>query len=126
MKGAFLITEDAGFFEKAKNLLLSRGALYVAEEGAVQIGGRGDDMLTLYSSAEPEWEYRQGPFVAAPGVVVPDMSAVTGLAVECNSEQYFADIIRQLALASEGPSWVLDGDGTVWAAREVDPTRIRL
>jgi hypothetical protein len=126
MKGAFLVTNDPQFFEIAKDLLVSRGALYVVEAGAVQIGGGGDDVFTLYNSAEPEWEYRLGPFTPAPGVVVPNMSAVMGFAVECNSEEFFAGIVREIALVSGEPTWVLDGDGVVWAAREVDPTGVRL
>ncbi len=71
-------------------------------------------------------QYRRGPFVAAPGVILPDMSVVQGLAIECNSEQYFADMVRKIALASEKSTGVLDGDRVAWRTSQIDPNQTML
>jgi hypothetical protein len=126
MKGAFLVSEDHELFDKARDVLVTLGAMYSAEMGAVQAKDQHGHLFTLYREAEPEWEFRVGPFTAGPGVIVPDMSLLAGYAIECNSEEYFTKIVKDVATVAGGHSWVLDGDGVLWPALDVDPARVRL
>jgi hypothetical protein len=49
-----------------------------------------------------------------------------GVAIECRGEFQFATLVKAIAEASAEDMWVVDGDGVVWRASEVDVTLIRL
>lgn len=126
MKGAFLLSESDRLFDDAKQVLVRLGAQCSNDGEVVQLRSKAGQSFTLFNKAEPEWEYRQEPLTAAPGVELPDVSKLIGLAVECRSETQFASLVKAIAAGSESEVWVEDGDGVVWRASEVDPERVRL
>jgi hypothetical protein len=129
MKGAFLLSEDPNLFEHVANLLRARGAAYSSEDGGVvQMSDEGGRLLTVFGEVPEEtaWEYRSDPDEVAPGVAVPDLERVTACAVECRDETWFVAVMAALARELEQPSWVLDGDGMLWGAGQIDVNRLRL
>jgi hypothetical protein len=127
MKGAFLLSASDQLFDNARDVLVSLGAVYYEEDGAVQLRDELDGLFTLFDNAEPQYEYRDGPLAPAPGLErLPDVESMTGLAVECRNEKNFAMIVRKIDQSITGDVWVLDGDGIVWPASAVDPARVWL
>ena len=125
MKGAFFLSFDDRIFDKICTLLVARGGSCSGAEIEGQIDVQGK-LFTVYGPAEPEWEFREPPFVAAPGASIPDMTRVRGFVIECRWEDLFVEMVRDIAALSEGGAWVLDGDGVVWCADNVDPGLVRL
>jgi hypothetical protein len=126
MKGAFLLSRDDRLFEDAKRALVGFGGQYFPKDGVVQLRDETGGLFTLFDNAEPRWEYAEGPLTAAPGVELPDISQMKGLAVECRNEQQFALVVQAIDSANASDVWVVDGDGVVWPASAVDPQRVRL
>lgn len=73
-----------------------------------------------------EWEYREGPFRVQPGVVLPNMSAVTACPFECRWPRLVVELARAMADENGPAVWVLDGDGVVWDLGDIDPDEIVL
>jgi hypothetical protein len=71
-------------------------------------------------------EVREGPFIAADGVRLPDMDVVIACPFECRWADLVVRVAGAVARVADVPTWVLDGDGVVWAAGAVDPRRVRL
>jgi hypothetical protein len=46
--------------------------------------------------------------------------------VECRSEEVFVAWVRRFAAARSGETWVLDGDGVLWASDVLDARELRL
>lgn len=128
MKDAILLSFDPRLFDKARDILVARGATYYAEDGdrVVQLQNEAGQLFTLYEQSEPEYDFRSPPFRAGPGVVIPDMSTINGYVIECRWEEWFAELVRDIAAVAEGGAWVLDDDSVVWRADGIDPRRIRL
>jgi hypothetical protein len=113
--------------ENARRRVLGRLGARCSSDGAtVQLRNDAGQYFTLFDKAEPEWEYKEGPLTAAPGVELPDVTKMKGLAVECRSESQFASLVKEIADGSESEVWVEDGDGVIWRASDVDPDRVRL
>jgi len=51
---------------------------------------------------------------------------VTACPFEFRRPDLAARLVREIAKAGGSPTWVLDGDGVVWDARDVDPSKMRL
>jgi hypothetical protein len=126
MKGAFLLSESRRLFDEAKEVLVRLGASCSDDGEVVQLRNDAGQSFTLFDKADPEWEYKQEPLTAAPGVELPDVSKMIGLAVECRSETQFASLVKAIAAGSDSQVWVEDGDGVIWRASDVDPERVRL
>ena len=126
MKGAILLSESSHLFDDAKQVLVRLGARCSSDGAMVQLLNDTGQRFTLFDKAEPEWEYKDRPLTAAPGVELPDVSKMKGLAVECRSETQFASLVKAIADGSESEVWVEDGDGVIWRASDVDPDRLRL
>ncbi len=127
MKGAFLVGQGAGTFETAKKVLLSLGGQISDDNSVIQIRDETGGFFTVYRVPPgSEGEFRDGPLYAAPGLEVPDLSAASGLAIECRSEFQFVTFVKAIARASPVDTWVIDGDGVVWSAGDVDASRVRL
>jgi hypothetical protein len=58
--------------------------------------------------------------------VVPDLSHVGACSIECRWEDWFVALVDDIAATLDRDSWVLDTNGVLWAARDIDPTRLRL
>jgi hypothetical protein len=82
------------------------------------------------TDAQLDVERRQGvDAVRAGGHEALDLgrSDVTACMVECRSEHVFVSWVRRIADARPaGSTWVLDGDGVLWATSELDAAEVRL
>jgi hypothetical protein len=128
VKGAFLVSGDDRLFETVSGTLLSLGGKLFSQGAVAQLQDEAGGLFTTYPvRPELEWEFKSGELTAAPGASLPDVSDMTGIAIECRSEFQFAAIVKAIAIAgSTGDMWVVDGDGVVWPAAEVDASRVRL
>jgi hypothetical protein len=127
MKGAFLIAPDGGLFETARNVLLSLGGRASVDGLVVQLRDETGGLFTAYPvPPELDWEFKDGPLRPASGVNIPDLSSMNGLAIECRNEFQFSTLVRAIAESSTVNMWVVDGDGVVWRARDVDASLVRL
>jgi hypothetical protein len=126
VKGAFLVSTSSHLFDTVTDVLVKLGGKYYPDDGAVQLRDELGNLFTVFDNAEPADEYRSGPFTGAPGVEIPDLSVMFGVAVECRNEQYFAIATKTIAQASDADVWVVDGDGVVWSAAKVDPAKVCL
>src|SRR3954468_23911850 len=123
MKGAFLLSEDADLFDHVADVLRRRGASYTdGDGGVVQLVDEAGHLLTVFGCVpvEAAWEYQAEPDSIAPGVSAPSPERLTACAVECRIETWFIAVMADLAEALEEPTWVLDANGTLWAAGEID------
>ena len=125
MKGALVLSEDAGLFEVARDVIVGRGG--TAVEDTAQLRGPDGFLLTLFRDEYPGDDFREQPFTAADGVEdVPPLTQVHGLPVECRSEVLFVDVVRAISAAAARPVWVLDNESVLWAAERLDPATISL
>lgn len=127
MKGAFVVSSDMHVFDEARDALVRIGAK-ATEDDVVQLQDELGRLFTIYRSIDPstDWEWREGPFISRADVEPPDMTKATACWVECRWEDLFASVMRRLAEALSTTAWVLDGDGVLWPASEVDPREVRL
>lgn len=128
MKGAFLVSSDGQLFETVRRVLLARGGKISADGEHAQLRTETGVLLTAYGvSPALEWEFKSGELSAAAGTPLPEVNDMTGVAIETRSESLFATLAKAISDASaSGDVWVVDGDGVVWPASEVDPSRVRL
>ena len=126
MKGAFLVSPGIQLFDVAGRALVDMGGTYYPDDGVVQLRDELGNLFTIYENAEPSYEYRDRPLVGASEIQLPNLHDMIGLAVECRNERHFAMLVKAIAQASDSAVWVVDGDGVVWSALEVDPARVRL
>jgi hypothetical protein len=127
VKGAFLISEDPGLATLVLTAMKGAGA-EVAPDGVAQLRDDEGRSFTVFVHPDPEndWEWRSGPATPAVGAFQPDMTTASACWVECRWEVLFAKLVQALALALPMETWVLDGDGVLWPAVDVDPDRVRL
>lgn len=131
MRGGFVIATDQRLFERAARALSELGASQALDadgDRVVQFADADGRMYTLFERVPEgtEWEVREGPFAAAPGVTPPEMELVNACPFECRWPDLAARIADAIARTAEAPTWVLDGDGVIWDAEAVDPQRVRL
>lgn len=127
MKGAFLVSGDGRLFEAATRVLLSLGGRVSSDGAVAQIQDEMGGLFTAYCvTPELEWEFKAGELRSATNASTPDVSKMSGVAIECRSEFQFAALVKAIAEAISGEVWVVDGDGVVWPASGVDASRVRL
>lgn len=108
-------------------VLLPLGGLAAQDDSVVQLRDKTGSLFTVYRvPPESEWEFRSEPLCAAAGVKIPDLATATGLALECRSEVQFSALVTEIAGTSGVDMWVIDGNGVVWSARDVDARLVRL
>jgi len=127
MKGAFLVSDDSELYEEVRDALLRSGAAAAAGD-VVQLRDEKGNLLTVYGQlpSATEWEWREGSITRRSASDAPNMATATACWVECRSEEAFSLIVRRLAHELSHPLWVLDGDGVLWPADEIDPAQVRL
>jgi hypothetical protein len=127
MKGAFLVSEDTNLASLVLAAMEGVGA-EVAPDGVAQIRDDEGRLFTVFAHPDPasDWEWRSGSVTPTDDGLQPDLATASACWIECRWEVLFADLVRTLARALPGDSWVLDGDGVLWSAADVDPTRVRL
>jgi hypothetical protein len=127
MKGAFLVGKDELLFDTVKRVLLSLGGQVSADGEVAQLRDDIEGMFTIYRVApESEWEFKTGALKSPPEVKLPDISDMQGIAIECRSESLFVSLVKKIAEACTCDLWVVDGNGVVWHAYDVNPGLVRL
>jgi hypothetical protein len=131
VKSAFLLSDDPTLFGQVVAALhdVSPEQVEASAQFVAQIRDDADRLFTVYSDVSPgcEWEYREGPFVLAyPEMRLPDFASVTACVIECRWEDLFVAHVRRIADRLSQPAWVLDSDGVVWPADNVNPHRVLL
>lgn len=131
MSGGFLIALDGGLYHRVAAALVELGGTAAIDElggGVVQLADTTGRLFTLYERIPDgtEWEVRDGLFTVAEGVQPPDMQRVTACPFECCWPDLVARLADVAARTAKSPTWVLDGDGVIWAAEGVDPVEMQL
>lgn len=128
MKSAFLLSTRQDLFDAARSALLAGPHSASANGDTVQFRDPRGRLFTMFDGPDPEldWEVREGPYILAGGAVLPDMASVAICIIECRWEDLFASVVSEIADALLAPSWVLDSNGVLWPASDVDPSRITL
>ncbi|MFN8076309.1 MAG: hypothetical protein U0Q15_12940 [Kineosporiaceae bacterium] len=129
MKSAFLLSSESNLFRLVADVLKADPSCSTRDvEGVVQLVDSEGRLLTVFAHVDEEsaWEFRDGPFVLADESTHVDTSAMTACVVECRWADLFVDVVGRLADQVPNPLWVLDADGVIWPAAEVDPSRVRL
>ena len=130
MKGGFLIGLDSGLYRRVAAALVARGGIVASDAygEAVQITVGAGHLFTLFERVPPgtEWEVYDEPVRSASGVAVPDLLRVAACPFECRWPDLVAWVGALAARTAESPTWVLDGDGVLWAADRVDPEKLML
>lgn len=127
MKGAFLVSQQPNLAELVLSALRAAGA-EITPDGVAQLRDQQGRLFTVFARPDPEgdWEWRRGPVTLAREGLQPDLEMSSACWIECRWEEMFATRVRELALALPELSWVLDGDGVLWRAEDVDPLQVRL
>lgn len=127
MKGAFLVAKDNHLFDVVSRLLCSLGGQASTDGAVVQLRDESGGLITAYRVLSGyDWEFKSGELKPAIGSDHPDLSLMNGIAIECRNEFTFATLAKAVAETCSTKVWVVDGDGVVWRAAEVDPGQIRL
>ncbi|WP_282695780.1 hypothetical protein [Streptomyces sp. CC208A] len=120
-----MISASAGLFGEARSILIEAGAKSSVD--VVQLEDEQGHLFTLYEvDPSADWDWREGPDSLRPGVQVPDMANATACMVECRWEEMFARVVHRISANLSRATWVLDGDGVLWDASDVDPSEVCL
>ncbi|MFE0642644.1 hypothetical protein ACFW2Y_13665 [Streptomyces sp. NPDC058877] len=125
MKGAYLISTSTDLFDKIHSILLEVGAKAAAD--VVQLDDGQGHLFTVYE-ADPslDWDWREGPFSLRREVQMPDLAGAVACMVECRWEAMFARVVQHISAHLPQTAWVLDGNGVLWDASDVDPSEVCL
>jgi hypothetical protein len=127
MKSAILVSADPDLFAHLRDALVAQGAETDEPRQHVRLGdANGRSLLAYRHDEEFAWEYRDGPHRLGSGIAIPDMSAMTGVHIECRWEDLLAATVHGLAMQLKHPCWLVDNDGVVWEATAIDPLRLSL
>lgn len=127
MKSAYLLSDAGDLYPLVAEVLVSRGAV-IALDGSrvVQWADDAGRLLTIFGPQGSEFEAELREPATSPTGVPVDVSGLSACVAECRSEAFVASTVRMLAAAIPGALWLLDSNGIVWPASEVDPTQIAL
>ncbi|MGC4939771.1 hypothetical protein [Kribbella sp. DT2] len=123
----FFVSRTSALYAHIEDALLEAGA--VAGSGdVVQIQDDDGRMLTVYGQLDATFErdLHEPPVAVRGGVDPPDPRTASACWVECRWADLLASWAGRLALEIKSPLWVLDGDGVLWSADQIDPEAIRL
>ena len=124
MKGATVVCEPSvQLLPHLAAVARALGLSVQVDDDSVQVADPEGHLLTMFADAEPDWEWRNATPLGRKEAV--DLGCLAGYAVECRWEQMFCDVVGALG-ARVAPLWVVDGDGVLWSARELDRARLRL
>jgi hypothetical protein len=131
MKGGFLVFIGDDLFNQVAPALVELGGTQTVDEdgdGVVQFTDGHGHLFTLYERVPvgTESEVHEGPFTAAAGVQLPNMQSVGACPFECRSPDLLVRVALTIAKAAHTPTWILDGDGVIWDAADIDPAKVQL
>lgn len=128
MKSALLVSYRADLFDVVSHVLRKLSPDVAEAVNYARMVDTDGRILTVFG-APHEHTYsslREEENTPREGVTAPDMDLVRVCVIECRWEDLFANVVREVAHAVREPCWVVDGDGVIWDAANVDPTLIRL
>jgi hypothetical protein len=124
VKGAILVSPDAELLTKAVDLL-ARDHPVAATEDWLQVTDSRGRRYTLHGNAVPDWEWRE--HVDTTRCPLPTgWPSMHGFAVECRWEDLFVILTTDIASSVSDALWIIDGDGMLWHATEIDIDELRL
>lgn len=123
MKGVFLLSADPELFALVERIMLDAGAAAYAGKVA-QLKDDQGRLLTVFGELNDLFKADMVPDSYRGPAPAPDVSDATGVWVECRWEQWFVEWVAALAAALPDPLWVLDGNGVLWSAADVDPDEL--
>lgn len=126
MKSAYLVSLGESF--EADVLQAARTLGADVHSDVAQLRDDQDRLVTVFGGLGQDGasDWREG-LSAAPGSgPLPDLSTAGAVSIECRWEDLFVSFVGRLAELLPDPSWVVDGDGVVWPATQVDPGAVRL
>ena len=128
MRGGFFISLDEDLYQQLVTTLVQLGGWADPADQVAQLTDTEGRLFTLDDTkpGQAEWEYREGPFMAGPGVQIPDMQRITACLFSCRWTDMVVQLAQIMASRTRGTLWLLDGDGVVWDAAAVDPVAVRL
>ena len=126
MKAAYLVSRSASFEDDVWQAASALG--WEVQGDVAQVRDEAGRLLTVFGglgeSHASDW---RDDLVPSPALdAAPDLSDALAVSVECRWEDMFATVVRRLAAHLPGPTWVVDGNGVVWPAGQVDPGSIQL
>jgi len=127
MKSAFLLSPDLSLYEHIRDMMANIGVDPTADK-VIQIREPDGRLFTLESDLGSYFDYELNePIKAWRGVgEAPDITKATGCYVECRWEDVFIKWVEYIADRLPYPLWVLDSDGILWPAHNIDPTQLAL
>ena len=126
MKAAYLVSPAPSFEDDVWRAAATLGA--DVHGPYARYRDTEDRFITVFGALDPknaaDW---RDDLRSAPGMdAVPDLEDTFAVSVECRREDLFASWVGKLATLLPEPAWVVDGDGVVWPATQVDPNAVRL
>ncbi|MFG2840212.1 hypothetical protein ACGFZH_04615 [Streptomyces zaomyceticus] len=120
-----MISGSADLFDETRSILIEAGAEAAAD--VVQLDDGKGHLFTVYE-ADPsvDWDWREGPISLRRGVQMPDLADAVACVVECRWEGMFAGVVQHISANLSQAAWVLDGNGVLWDASDVDPSGVCL
>lgn len=121
MKGALVVcSAEVLFLRLVEQVAVDRGLRPSVFEESVQIRDRFGRLFTAFDTGVPDLEWHDMPRIRA-----LLYSGFRAYSVECRWEDFFCEILRDVG--SIAPSMlIIDGDGRVFRANELDPGLIVL
>jgi len=125
MKGAWLLAENADLFADAVAAMRRMPGHLDESDGFAQLRDPAGRYFTFFRD-EAGTEWHDDPIVLTDGVEAPDLAGATAVWFECRWEDLVKLVIEGIQANLGHPAWVEDGNGVIWSASDVDPTRIQL
>lgn len=131
MKGAYVVSADRDLVGAITRAAVAGGdwassEVMWSEDDRVMLRDRVTGGQLLMYVSPVRFEDDGVPVRPRPGVVLPASPALQSYLVECRWEEQFARTVRAVAALTGEAVWVVDGDGVVRNASDVDPAAIRL
>ena len=124
MKGAIVVVTPPTNLLAELAVVASESGFTVRVGGeSVQVSDAEGRLLTMFEDADPGWEWRHATPIGTDRQV--ELSGFGGFATECRWEALFCELIGALG-ARVRDVQVVDGDGVLWPADQLDASRIRL
>jgi hypothetical protein len=125
VKGATLVCSNGNLVTLAADHLGSVGRTVSASNGVVQVADERGRLYSFYDNARPDWEWHTN--VDTTRHSLPnDWASMHAYAVECRWEDLFVEITEEIGAGLTEAVWVVDGNGVLWPARNLDPQALRL
>ncbi|GAA4621865.1 hypothetical protein [Cellulomonas oligotrophica] len=126
MRSAYLVSTERSLEDDVWCAAARMGA-EVRDHVAQHRDGEGR-LVTVFGALDPKEaaDWQEGPFEYRGPGSAPDLSTTVAVSVECRWEDLFVSWVARLASLLPYPAWVVDGDGVVWPATDVDPAAVCL